>query len=304
MDESLDILCTFAVSVCKENGTAFAGSLGEFGTLADDVRHEVFCIMAFQSVQGFFGQLKGLVECVDDNKNMFQQVAQVFLEVLEGFEEEAQSVEGEEVSEDGNNQIIGGDEGIKVKQAEGGGCVEDDEVIVGFELFEGGFKFKLASSHRHKEQVHRTHIEVRGDELQVRQGCFLDNGGEFGFFLEDVQECMRKVLAFEAEAFGGMSLGVQVHQEDAITHFGQAPGIGGGEGGFAGAAFEVEEELFSVTDGGWVEGEFGSQAPNFLWRPFGLPALGHQLTGLESKQGGSGFQVIAQRLHRAFLAKR
>src|SRR5690606_40432507 len=60
---------------------------------------------------------------------------------------------------------------------------------------------------------------------------------------EDVEEGVRLLLSLVADALGGVALGVEVHEQDAVAHLGQTEGIGRREAGLSGPALEVQKEL-------------------------------------------------------------
>jgi hypothetical protein len=81
-------------------------------------------------------------------------------------------------------------------------------------------------------------VHFTGDDVEVFDGGFLDEGGQFGF-TEQGAIGAGAGLFFEAEPTGGIGLGVAINQEDALADGGQTGGEVDGGGCFTDATFLV-----------------------------------------------------------------
>src|SRR5690606_26316756 len=113
---------------------------------------------------------------------------EILLQALHRLEEQLESVEGEEVRQHRDEEIVGGHQRVEVEQAEGRRRVEDDEVVGRLDLPQRVAQLELATGHRHQREVHGRHGEVGGDEVEVRQRRVLQHVADRLLAHQDVQQ--------------------------------------------------------------------------------------------------------------------
>ncbi len=97
-------------------------------------------------------------------------------DAVEGGHELGDAFEGEVFGLHGDEEAVGGDEGVEGEEIEGRGAVEEDEGVVGADGSEGLAELEFAAFEGDELDGGADEVFAAGDELEV-----VDFGGEEGF---------------------------------------------------------------------------------------------------------------------------
>lgn len=70
--------------------------------------------MSFQCLLRAFTDSMGFIVTVQEDKDVFKNKRKIFFNGREGFEQNLESVVGKKIGQDGNDEIIGGEDGIEI----------------------------------------------------------------------------------------------------------------------------------------------------------------------------------------------
>ena len=237
-----------------EDGVAEGGGFGEFDVSADfgaeddgvgdgvggalGLGEEVFDFFG-----NFAGEFGGGFVLAEEDAGDVELGVEGLADHGDGVEEFFHALQGEELGLEGDDDFGGVGQGVEGEQTEGGGAVDEDEVGVDF----------LGFGHFAEEGF----AGDDGDEFDFGGGEFGVGGGdeEFAVVGFDLFEGLGEGDAVGEDAVGGdgdgvgvdahvggeVGLGVEVDEDDFFAGVGESGAEVGGGGGFADAAFLVEE---------------------------------------------------------------
>jgi hypothetical protein len=167
--------------------------------------------------EGFevFGDLKGEVGAVvvhgEEDALEGEAGVEGLGDAVEGGHELGDAFEGEILGLHGDKESVGGYEGVEGEEVEGRGAVEEDEGVIGADRFESVAEAVFAPVLGYELEVGSDEIFAARDEGEV-----IDFGGDDdlvdgGVAHEEVVDALAGVVAGEAEASGGIGLGVAVN---------------------------------------------------------------------------------------------
>lgn len=190
-----------------------------------DLLREIGAVVVHGEEDAFEGE--GAVECLGDT--------------VEGAHQLGDAFEGEVFGLHGDEEAVGGDEGVEGKEVEGGRAVENDEGVVGADGFDGFAELVFAAVEGDELDGRADEVFAAGDELEG-----VDFGGKKGFgdgvvAEEEVIDAGSGLVAREAEAAGGVGLGVAVDKEGFEAFKGEGGGEVDGRGGFADSTLLIDD---------------------------------------------------------------
>ena len=167
-------------------------------------------------------------------------VVEGFADPVDGIHELGDAFQGEELALDGDEDGIGGDEGVEGEEIEGGGAIDQDEVVVVADLRRGvrggGIRGRSRST---SSRLAPTRFLSAGMRSRPSNSVGTMASSEVGIAEEDVVEAGLVGIFGDAEAAGGVALGVGVDDEDPNVVGCQGSGEIDGGGGFPDAALLV-----------------------------------------------------------------
>lgn len=230
-----------AVAIVANNGLAVAGGFGQASGPGDH-RVEYQCAEVFSDfIHHRMGKARASVEHRhEDAQQVEARIGAGVHELVEDSVDHGDSLEGEVLALERNDQVPGGDEGVEGESAEGGRAVDDHQVVaVGVAdrvqrqaqalevLIESPqFDFRAA-------QVH-----FAGDQMQVLPGGWADGIVEAPLAEQSGVGAQAGGLVL-AEAAGGVGLGIAIDQKHATSDRCKAGGEIDGCRGFTDAPFLV-----------------------------------------------------------------
>jgi hypothetical protein len=158
----------------------------------------------------------------------------------------------------GHEDGVGGQEGVESEEVEGGWAIDEDEVVIVADVGDTFAQAKFAVIESNELKVSADEVLIGGDEAET-----LEISGDDGFFgwnvaEEDVIEAGMGRVFGDAEASGGVALGVGVDDQDAEVVGREGSGqIDGGSG--------LSNSAFLISDG-----ENSAQAAIVTWQGFGV----------------------------------
>ena len=160
-------------------------------------------------------------------------------DAVDGVHEFGDAFEGEELALDGDEDGIGGDQGVEGQEVEGGRAVDDDEAVIVADFGDAFAEAEFAVGHVDEFEVGADEVFVGGDEGEAFEFGGDDGVGRRGVAQEDVVDAGPLAVFGDAEAGGGIALGVGIDDEDTEVIGGQGGGQVDGGRGFTDPAFLV-----------------------------------------------------------------
>jgi hypothetical protein len=124
----------------------------------------------------------------------------------------------------GDEETVGGYQGIEGEEVEGWGTVEDDEGIVGADGRDGFAELVLAAVDGDELDGGADEVFAAGDELESGDFGGKEGFGDSGVAEEDVIDAETGFVAGETEASGGVGLGIAVDEEGLEAFEGECSG--------------------------------------------------------------------------------
>ena len=157
---------------------------------------------------------------------------------FEGAHQLGQALQGVELALDGDEHRIAGAQAVEGEQIEAGRAVDEDEVVIAGHLGQRLPQAALPLGHIHQFHHRAGQLDVGGDDVHLVLGG--NNGvGSLGLPDEQLVDAGLDVFLGDAEAAGGVALGVQVHNEDFFVLGGHTGRQIDRRGAFAHAALLV-----------------------------------------------------------------
>src|ERR1035437_2990541 len=136
-------------------------------------------------------------------------------DLVDGIHELRDALQGKKLALDGNKDGLGRDQCIEGQEVEGGGAINQNVIVPGFEVAENFLQAVLAVREIHKFQVRRDKVLVGRDDLEALalglHDCFLDG--------HSTQKCVidgKSLIVFiDSQAACRVPLWIEVHQEDS-----------------------------------------------------------------------------------------
>lgn len=218
-----------------------AGGFGEADVAGND-GVEDFVLEEFLEILGdLAGEVGAIVKHGEEDAFGSDVVLEGFLDAFDGVHELGNPLQGEEFALDGDEDGIGGDEGVEGEEVEGGGAIDEDISVLLANWGEAGLEAGLALGHLDEFDVDADEGAVGGEEVEAFAAGF-DDGIGGGFFAgEDMVEADVFGVFADAEAGGGVSLGVRVHKEHSKFVCGEGSRQVDSGGGFADPALLISD---------------------------------------------------------------
>ena len=227
--------------VIERNGLAVAGGFGE----PDIARNRGLEDAVVEEADEVFADLLGEVGAVVEHGEQHAFEGEAGIEAggyaVEGGHELGDSLEGEVFGLHGDEEGVGGYEGVEGEEVEGGGAIEEDEGIFGANWLECFAEAGFAAFDGDELEVRPDHVAGSGDEGEVCDFRGEDDLAGGGVAEEEVVDGEAGFVAGKAEASGGVGLGIDVEEEYGNAFKGDGGGQIDGRGGFADSALLVDD---------------------------------------------------------------
>ena len=224
-----------------ENGAAVAGGFAEADGAGDDGLENDFLEMVADFLDHGGVQVgAGVVHGHDETGEGEVGVSAGGADALHHVHKEGEAFEGVVFALDGDEEFVGGGQGVGHPDTEGGRAIEEGVVVLagGAEGFEDAAELEERFVHAGDFDLGSGHFVISGNDGEIR-----DTGGgdEFGggTFADHGLVKRLSLEVAKAKGTGGVALGVDVGEENAGTEFGQGGGEIDGGGGFTHSAFLV-----------------------------------------------------------------
>jgi hypothetical protein len=227
--------------VVEGYGLAVAGSFGEADVAGDAGFEELFSEEAFEVFSDLLGEVGAVVVHGEEDAFEGEGGVEDLGDAVEGGHELGDAFEGEVLGLHGDEETVGGDEGVEGEEVEGGGAVEEDEGVVVADGGEGVAEAILAAVLADELDVGADEVFAARDEGEIGDFGGNDDVVGGGVAHEEVVDAEAGFVAGEAEASGGVGLGVAVYKEGRETFEGEGGGEVDGGGGFADTTFLVDD---------------------------------------------------------------
>jgi hypothetical protein len=229
------------LGVVEGHRFAVTRGFGEADVAGDGGLEEFVVEEGLEVVGDLLGEVGAVVEHGEEDAFEGERGVEGLGDAVEGGHELGDAFEGKVLGLHGDEKTVGGDEGVEGEEIEGWGAVEEDEGVIGPEGGEGLAEFELAAFEGDELDGGADEVFAAGNELEV-----VDFGGEEGFgdggmAEEDVVDAEAGFVSGEAEASGGVGLGVAVDEEGGEAFEGDGGGQVDGGGGFADSPFLVND---------------------------------------------------------------
>lgn len=202
-----------------------AGCLGEPNVSWDRGAQHLFA-EEFLQVGGYLlGKVGAVV--VHGEQNAFEPKLRVecLCDAVQRANQFGDSFEREVFGLQRDQQAVGGDQGIERQQVQGGGAIEQDEVVACTDGLDGVAQPELAAFGVDELQRGADEVFASRDERECRnfgwEGGFADRGGPEQDVVDGESLGFFRLLASEAEAASGVRLGVAVNEQDFAAHDGE-----------------------------------------------------------------------------------
>lgn len=151
---------------------------------------------------------------------------------------------GKEISQDRDNQVIGGENGIEIQQANAWRSIHDDQLVGLLNGTEQPPQSKFSRIHRKEGKLDRREVQVGRDNIQCGEVGF-DNRLLNLFPLDQgIEKGLGVLLIVKPQTLGEMSLGVEIDQKGLESHLSQTKSVGGRDAALPRSPFKIEEKLF------------------------------------------------------------
>jgi hypothetical protein len=227
--------------VVECDGFAVAGGFGEAHVAGDGGLEELVVEEVLEVVADLLGEVGAVVEHGEEDAFDGELGVEAGGDAVEGGHELGDAFEGEVLGLHGDEEGVGGDEGVEGEEVERGGAVEEDEGIFGTDGFEAFAETVLAALGGDEFDVGADHVLGAGDQGEVWDVGGEDDFAGGGVAEEEIVDGEAGFVAGEAEAAGGVGLGIDVEQEDGDAFEGYGGGEVDGCGGFADSTLLVDD---------------------------------------------------------------
>ncbi len=171
-------------------------------------------------------------------------------DAVEGGHELGDAFEGEVLGLHGDEEAVGGDQRVEGEEVEGRRAVEEDEGVVGADGLEGVAEAEFAAFGVTSSMLAPMRFLLPGMSLRVAISVARSASAAVVCAEEEVVDAETGFVAGEAEASGGVGLGVAVDEEGGKAFEGEGGGEVDGGGGFA-------DSTLLVDDGDDLRGRWG-----------------------------------------------
>ena len=223
------------------NRPTVAGRLGEPDGTGDDGLEHLRAEVLAEVIADLLAEAgAGIVHGKEYAQNGEVGIQAAFADFFNEVENFADPLQGKVFALDRDEDAFGGHEGAGHEEADAGRAIEDDEIKGGV-VFQGGEGLADAEEGVLKGSqfdLGPGQIQFRGQHLKAGLACRLKHFHRAGLAEENGVEALAGD-GFEAESAGGVGLGVEVDQEDAVPSLRRAGGKMNGGGRLADATFLV-----------------------------------------------------------------
>ena len=207
----------------------------------------------------------GIVHGQGNSQNGEGGVLAALFDPLDQVENFTNPLQSEVFALDGYENLFCSDEGAGHEEANAGRAVEDDQIEGGIEAqgIESGTD--VAERVFHSGEVHfgPGEVEFGSENLKVGVTGRLQHIEGTGLAEENGVEAFAGHV-LQAEATGGIGLGIKIDEEDPATCFGRSRGEVNGGGGLADPALLINDSHDAHTQGKRRSGELSSGFPEWF----------------------------------------
>lgn len=151
---------------------------------------------------------------------------------------------GKEISQDRNNQVIRGENGIEIQQANAWRSIHDDQLVGLLNGTEQPPQPKFSRIHRKEGKLDRREVQVGRDDIQCGEVGFDDRLLNLFPLDQGIEKGLGVLLIVKPQTLGEMALGVEIDQKGLESHLSQTKPVGGRDAALPRPPFKIEEELF------------------------------------------------------------
>jgi hypothetical protein len=177
---------------------------------------------------------------------MFEDEGEIFFDGGESFEEDLQAMIREEIGQDWDEKIIGGEDGVEVQETDAWRSVHNDQFIVFLNGADQPPQTKFSRIHRKEGELCRREGEVRRNDIQRGKIGLDDDLLNLLLLNEGIVEGFGVTLVVEPQTLREMSLGIKINHEGPDPHLGQTKTVRGRDGALPCPSLKVEKELPST----------------------------------------------------------
>ena len=217
-------LGAFGVGVVGEGGEAVAGGFGEADVAGDDGVEEQVAEVLFELFADFYDEAAAAVVHGADDAGYVEVGIDGLADFTDGGHEVGNAFEGVVFAKHGDDDAVGGDQAVEGEQGQGRGTVDEDVVVVVGNELQGVFEADFACDFLDEFDFCAGQCAV-GAQYVVAAFFAADDGvGDVGFAEDNLVNAVFDGGFVDAAACGGVALGVEVDDEDAVAFGGQGGG--------------------------------------------------------------------------------
>lgn len=241
--------------VIKRDWKSMAGSFGESDIAGNGSAKEFFPEEFLEVLRDLLRQIGAVVVHGEENAFETEIGVERLCDLVKGAHQLGDALQGEVFCLKRDEEAIGSDERIEGEEVERRRAVEQDEVVMVADRFQGFAQAELPSLHADEFERGSDEVLAAGNQRKGGKVGRLGGIGDRGRSKEDVVDGepldFVGFLASEAEASGGICLWVAVDEQDFATKLRKGRGQVDCGGRFAYATLLVDDgEYFGGRDQG------------------------------------------------------
>jgi hypothetical protein len=200
--------------VVEGYGLAVAGGFGEADIARNGGFEDLVTEEANEVVADLLGEVGAVVEHSEEDAFEREAGVEAGGDAIEGGHELGYAFEGEIFGLHGDEEGVGGDEGVEGEEIEGGRTVEEDEGVGGADGLECLAEAGLAALGGDELDVGADHVFCAGNEEKVGNLRGEDDFAGGGVTEEKVVHGGSGFIARKAETASGVCLGIDIEEKD------------------------------------------------------------------------------------------
>src|SRR5205823_3491819 len=198
--------------------------LGEADVARDDRLIDLTGQVRLHIGSDLLGEVVARVEHGEHDALQLQRPVQVGADQLDGAQERAEALQRVVLALQRDQHTIGGDQRVDRQEAERGRAVDEDVVVGGAERLERGAQAALALIDRHQLQLGADEVGSTGQHGKMRHLGGQDGGAGVVLAEDRLVDGGPFAVAGDAQAAGGVALGVEIDEEDPLFLRGERGG--------------------------------------------------------------------------------
>lgn len=166
-----DFLCetdvafgAFGADIIGDDGFAEAGGFREADAAGDDGVEDLVAEVFPEVVGDLAGEVGAVVEHGEQDAFDGEIVLKSFADALDCVDKLGDAFERKEFALDGDDDGVGGDQGVDGEEIEGWGAIEDDEVVLGLQGVQCVPEFEFAFREVDEVDVDRDEVFIGGEK--------------------------------------------------------------------------------------------------------------------------------------------